>query len=76
MVLDTLEEEFLKEKYLTKEEHELLDSHDSLKQKSMLLAQLKNHQKLFDYRLYRDQCIRSPEGIYIKDLRILANRDL
>tara|TARA_B110000285_G_C15069642_1_gene587166 strand:+ start:832 stop:984 length:153 start_codon:yes stop_codon:yes gene_type:complete len=38
VVLDTLEEEFLKQKYLTKEEQELLDSHDSLKQKSMLLA--------------------------------------
>ena len=76
VVLDTLEEEFLKDKYLTKEEQELLDSHDSLQQKTMLMAQLKNHQKLFDFRLYRDQCIRTPEGIYIKDLRIIGNRDL
>lgn len=42
----------------------------------MLISQLKNNQKLFDYRLYRDHCIRTPEGIYIKDLRIIGNRDL
>ena len=31
---------------------------------------------LIQYRLYRDHCIRTEEGIYIKDLRIISNRDL
>lgn len=34
-----------------------------------------DHQ-LIHYRLYRDHCIRTEEGIYIKDLRIITNRDL
>ena len=29
---------------------------------------------LIDKRLYRDHCIQAPEGIYVKDLRVLANR--
>jgi hypothetical protein len=32
--------------------------------------------ELIDHRLYRDNCMQTEEGIYIKDLRILANRDL
>lgn len=28
------------------------------------------------YRLFRDHCLRTKEGIFIKDLRIIANRDL
>jgi len=31
---------------------------------------------LIDFRLYRDHCIRTKEGIYVKDLRILMNQDL
>lgn len=27
-------------------------------------------------RLYRDNCIETDEGVFIKDLRIIANRDL
>lgn len=31
---------------------------------------------LVQARLYRDHCIKTPEGIYIKDLRIVHNRAL
>jgi len=31
---------------------------------------------LIDKRLYREHCIQTPEGIYIKDLRVIGNRDL
>jgi len=27
-------------------------------------------------RLYRDHCVETEEGIFIKDLRVLSNRDL
>jgi len=27
-------------------------------------------------RLYREHCVQTPEGVYVKDLRVLANRDL
>ena len=26
--------------------------------------------------MYRDQCVQTPEGLYVKDLRVIANRDL
>ncbi|CDW84172.1 nli interacting factor-like phosphatase family protein [Stylonychia lemnae] len=32
--------------------------------------------KYFQYRLYRENCVQTKEGYYIKDLRILNNRDL
>jgi len=32
--------------------------------------------EIFDMRLYRDQCSRSHDGIYVKDLRIFENRSL
>jgi CTD small phosphatase-like protein 2 len=32
--------------------------------------------ELIQYRLYRDHCIRTEEGIYVKDLRIISNRQL
>ena len=31
---------------------------------------------LIQHRLYRDSCILTPEGVYIKDLRIIKNRKL
>jgi CTD small phosphatase-like protein 2 len=31
---------------------------------------------LVDFRLYREHCIKTPEGIYIKDLRIIENKSL
>ena len=72
VVLDTLEEEFRKPEYLTMDEHEFINSsYDS----EGALTKLKREQKLFEYRMYREHCIKSPEGIYIKDLRIIRNRD-
>jgi len=32
--------------------------------------------KYIDFRMYREHCIQSPEGIYIKDLRVIENRSL
>ena len=37
---------------------------------------MKSQQHLIDFRLYRDSCIKTPEGIYIKDLDIIQNRSL
>jgi len=32
--------------------------------------------KLIHHRLFRDHCVTTEEGVHIKDLRILADRDL
>jgi len=32
--------------------------------------------ELIQYRMYRDQWVETPQGIFIKDLRMIANRDL
>ena len=32
--------------------------------------------ELIQYRLYRDNCVQTPEGFYVKDLRIIANRSM
>ena len=32
--------------------------------------------KLIQYRLYRDNCVQTREGYYVKDLRIIRNRQL
>jgi CTD small phosphatase-like protein 2 len=76
VVLDTLEKEFKKPHYLTQEEQNLINSAQNETEKKQVLTQLKSEQKLFDFRLYREHCIKSPEGIYIKDLRIMRNGDL
>ena len=34
------------------------------------------HNEIFSYRLFRDHCFKTSDGVYIKDLRILANRHL
>jgi len=31
---------------------------------------------LIDFRLYRQHCFETNEGIFIKDLRVIKNRDL
>lgn len=31
--------------------------------------------ELIEYRLYRDSCVYTEEGVYVKDLRIIRNRD-
>ena len=30
--------------------------------------------ELIQYRLYRDSCYQTPDGVYVKDLRIIKNR--
>ena len=32
--------------------------------------------ELIEYRMYRDSCTQTEEGVYIKDLRIIQNRNL
>jgi CTD small phosphatase-like protein 2 len=32
--------------------------------------------KLFSFRLYRDSCLKTPDGYYVKDLRIFQDRAL
>ena len=34
------------------------------------------HRELIQFRMYRDQWVETPQGIYIKDLRMIANRHL
>jgi CTD small phosphatase-like protein 2 len=34
-----------------------------------------NHE-LIQHRLYRDSCVQTVEGVYVKDLRIIQNREL
>lgn len=31
---------------------------------------------LINFRLYREHCFQTDEGIFIKDLRVIRNRDL
>ncbi len=42
----------------------------------VVLDYLDPTRQLIQYRMYRDHCIRTPDGIYVKDLRIIANRNL
>lgn len=43
---------------------------------SVVLDYLDPHRKLIQHRLYRDSCVSTPEGLFVKDLRVIANRDL
>ena len=42
----------------------------------VVLDFLDPHHELIQYRLYRDSCVQTEDGVYVKDLRIIANRDL
>ena len=42
----------------------------------VVLDYLDPKRELIQYRLYRDSCVQTAEGVYIKDLRIFRNRDL
>lgn len=42
----------------------------------MVLNFLDPNNELIEYRLYRDSCMNTEEGVYIKDLRIIKNRNL
>ena len=41
-----------------------------------MLDHLDPQKQLIAHRLFRNHCWQTEEGIYIKDLRILKNRDL
>jgi len=43
---------------------------------SKVIDYLDPENKLVSHRLYREHCITTDEGVHIKDLRILKNRDL
>lgn len=42
----------------------------------MVLDYLDPDRDLIDKRLYRDSCVKTEEGVYIKDLRIIKNRKM
>lgn len=42
----------------------------------VVLDYLDPNKELIEYRLYRDSCMLTDEGVYIKDLRIIKNRNL
>ena len=43
---------------------------------NVVLNILDPHNEFITFRLFRDQCLQTNEGIFIKDLRIIANRSL
>ena len=42
----------------------------------VVLNYLDPKKELIDKRLYRESCMKTDEGVYIKDLRIIRNRKL
>jgi len=32
--------------------------------------------EIFSFRMYRQHCVQTPEGYYVKDLRVIRNRSL
>ena len=43
---------------------------------NVVLDYLDPENKYVSYRLFRENCIQTEEGIYVKDLRIFSNRNL
>eukprot|EP01017_Pseudomicrothorax_dubius_P029488 TRINITY_DN3588_c0_g1_i1.p1 TRINITY_DN3588_c0_g1~~TRINITY_DN3588_c0_g1_i1.p1 ORF type:complete len:729 (-),score=146.96 TRINITY_DN3588_c0_g1_i1:2410-4596(-) len=43
---------------------------------NVVLDYLDPNGEMIHHRLFREHCVQTEEGIYIKDLRVLANRDL
>lgn len=41
-----------------------------------ILDHLDPDKTLFSHRMYRQHCVQTPEGYYVKDLRVILNRDL
>lgn len=42
----------------------------------MVLDHLDPRHEYIQHRLFRESCVQTEEGVYVKDLRVLANRDL
>ena len=42
----------------------------------VVLDYLDPDRDLIDKRVYRDSCVKTEEGVYIKDLRIIKNRKM
>ena len=42
----------------------------------VVLDYLDPDKDLIDRRLYRESCVKTEEGVYIKDLRIIKNRNM
>ena len=42
----------------------------------VILNHIDPENKYFQHRLYRDHCIKTTDNVYVKDLRVLRNRDL
>ena len=42
----------------------------------VVLDYLDPNHELVEYRLYRDSCMQTDEGVHIKDLRIIKNRNI
>ena len=40
----------------------------------MVLDLIEDGEKLFELRLYRDSCLRTDDGVYVKDLRIFGSQ--
>lgn len=43
---------------------------------SVVLDYLDPDNQIISQRLYRDNCVQTEEGLFVKDLRVLQNRDL
>lgn len=43
---------------------------------NVVLDYLDPKKQYIHHRLFRENCVQTPEGVYVKDLRIFANRDL
>jgi CTD small phosphatase-like protein 2 len=42
----------------------------------VVLNYLDPNNEVIEYRLYRDSCVQTEEGVYIKDLRVIKNRNM
>ena len=43
---------------------------------NVVLDYIDPNNKLISHRLFRENCIQTEEGVFIKDLRVLSNRSL
>lgn len=43
---------------------------------NVVLDHLDPKREMVHHRIFRDNCINTPEGVFVKDLRVLDNRDL